>query len=75
MALLDGNFDAFKDLFPVISKASFGEKYKNFAVAEFRRFYSICATILANFHNTQTSIDEGSLPTFSCDQCWRISFG
>jgi len=58
MGLLDGNFDAFKGLFPAISKSSFGKDYKNFAVAEFRRFYSIGGTILANFHNTQTSIDE-----------------
>jgi hypothetical protein len=58
MGLLDGYFDAFKDLFPAISKASFHEDYKNFAVEEFKRFYSIGGTILGSILPNQAPVGE-----------------
>lgn len=58
MGLLDGYFDAFKGLFPAISKASFQEDYKNFAVEEFKRFYSIGGTILDSVLPNEERVGE-----------------
>lgn len=58
MNILDGQFDAFEALFPRISKASFNEDYKNFAVEEFKRFYSIGGTILRSILPDEERVGE-----------------
>ncbi len=56
--LLEGYFDAFKDLFPAIANSSFREDYKNFAAEEFKRFYSVGGTILSSILPSEERVGQ-----------------
>lgn len=56
--MLSGNWDKFEKSFDEMKVFSSNTAVDKFALAEFKRFYSIAGTIRGSFKNVATNIDE-----------------